>query len=90
MKPYTMTSVERLNSLIDAVSYITGNRIEGDFVECGTWKGGSVMCMQKKLIELNQTDRNFWVFDTFEGMPEPDSVDKNFKQTSAQKLLSEE
>lgn len=90
VKPYTMTSVERLKSLIDAVSYITGNRIEGDFVECGTWKGGSVMCMQKKLIELNQTDRNFWVFDTFEGMPEPDSVDKNFKQTSAQKLLSEE
>lgn len=90
VKPYTMTSVERLKSLIDAVSYIIGNRIEGDFVECGTWKGGSVMCMQKKLIELNQTDRNFWVFDTFEGMPEPDSVDKNFKQTSAQKLLSEE
>ena len=48
-----MTSVERLNSLIDAVSYITGNRIEGDFVECGTWKGGSVMCMQKKIKESN-------------------------------------
>jgi hypothetical protein len=46
--------------------------------------------MQKKLIGLNQTDRNFWVFDTFEGMPEPDSLDKNFKQTSAQKLLNEE
>lgn len=47
VKPYTMTSVERLKSLIDAVSYVSTNRIEGDFVECGTWKGGSVMCMQK-------------------------------------------
>jgi len=90
VKPYTMTSVERLKSLIDAVSYVSTNRIEGDFVECGTWKGGSVMCMQKKLIELNQTDRNFWVFDTYEGMPEPDVLDKNFKQTSAQHLMNEE
>jgi O-methyltransferase len=90
VKPYTMTSVERLKSLIDAVQYVANSRIEGDFVECGTWKGGSVMCMQKKLIGLNQTDRNFWVFDTFEGMPEPDSLDKNFKQTSAQKLMNEE
>lgn len=44
----------------------------------------------KKLIELNQTDRNFWVFDTYEGMPEPDVLDKNFKQTSAQHLMNEE
>jgi hypothetical protein len=85
-----MTSVERLKSLIDAVNYVSTNGIEGDFVECGTWKGGSVMCMQKKLIELNQADRKFWVFDTYEGMPEPDDLDKNFKQTSAQQLMNEE
>jgi hypothetical protein len=90
VKPYTMTSVERLKSLIDAVNYVSTNGIEGDFVECGTWKGGSVMCMQKKLIELNQTNRKFWVFDTYEGMPEPDELDKNFKQTSAQQLMNEE
>ncbi len=82
-----MTSLERLKSLSDAVSYVVENGIEGDFVECGTWKGGSVMCMQKKLISLNKNDRNFWVFDTFEGMPEPEEIDKTFNNTSAKKLL---
>ncbi len=87
VRPYTMTSLERLKSLSDAVSYVVENGIEGDFVECGTWKGGSVMCMQKKLISLNKNDRNFWVFDTFEGMPEPEEIDKTFNNTSAKKLL---
>lgn len=90
VRPYTMTSVERLKSLSDAVNYVVENNIEGDFVECGTWKGGSVMCMQKKLMRLNQNDRQFWVFDTYEGMPEPDDVDKNFNKTAAQQLLDAE
>ena len=90
VRPYTMTSVERLKSLSDAVNYVVENNIEGDFVECGTWKGGSVMCMQKKLMRLNQNDRKFWVFDTYEGMPEPDDVDKNFNKTAAQQLLDAE
>jgi hypothetical protein len=90
VRPYTMTSVERLKSLSDAVNYVVENNIEGDFVECGTWKGGSVMCMQKKLMLLNQIDRKFWVFDTYEGMPEPDDVDKNFNKTAAQQLLDAE
>lgn len=90
VRPYTMTSVERLKSLSDAVNYIVQNGIIGDFVECGTWKGGSVMCMQKKLMHLNHYDRNFWVFDTYEGMPEPDDIDKNFNKTAAQQLMDTE
>lgn len=90
VRPYTMTSLERLKSLSDAVNYVVENGIEGDFVECGTWKGGSVMCMQKKLMQLNQNNRNFWVFDTYEGMPEPDDVDKNFNEKTAQELMNTE
>ena len=90
VRPYTMTSVERLKSLSDAVTYLVENGIEGDFVECGTWKGGSVMCMQKKLMKLNQSDRKFWVFDTYEGMPEPDEVDKTYNDKAALQIWDAE
>jgi hypothetical protein len=90
VKPYTMTSIERLKSLIDSVKYVTDNKIDGDFVECGTWKGGSVMCMQKKMLSLDKTNRVFWVFDTFEGMPKPQEIDTNFRHTLAQKILDNE
>jgi hypothetical protein len=39
---------------------------------------------------LNQNDQNFWVFDTYEGMPEPDAVDKTYNNKAAQQLLDTE
>jgi hypothetical protein len=42
-KKYTMTSIEKLYSLYCSVKYLIKNRIEGDFIECGVWKGGSAM-----------------------------------------------
>src|ERR1700736_2595172 len=43
VQPFTMTSPERLASLCNAIEYITRCEIAGDLVECGVWKGGSVM-----------------------------------------------
>lgn len=40
VKNYTMTSPERVSSLINSVQYVVANNIEGAFVECGVWKGG--------------------------------------------------
>ncbi len=40
---------------------------KGDFVECGVWKGGSVMVMAMTLKLLN-AKRAIWLYDTFEGM----------------------
>ena len=37
VRPYTMTSPERLFSLIEAVRYVAAARIPGSFVECGVW-----------------------------------------------------
>ena len=47
LKPFTMTSSERLWSLINAVRHVVSNEIPGDFVECGVWRGGSVMACDK-------------------------------------------
>ncbi|MDP6278969.1 MAG: TylF/MycF/NovP-related O-methyltransferase, partial [Nitrospinota bacterium] len=43
METYTQTSPERLLALIRAVEYTVKFKIPGAFVECGVWKGGSIM-----------------------------------------------
>ena len=75
LRPFTMTSPERLWSLINAVRHVVDNRIPGDFVECGVWRGGSVMAMAKELCALGVNDRRIWLYDTFVGMTAPTSAD---------------
>ncbi len=87
VKPYTMTSLERINSLCDAVNYISANKIEGDFVECGVWKGGSIMTMLLALQNRNTEIRDIWLYDTFEGMSEPTDEDLDFNGQHAKTLL---
>ncbi len=41
VKPYSMTTPERLNGLCDAVKYISRAGIEGDIVECGCGKAAA-------------------------------------------------
>ena len=73
--PFTMTSSERLWSLINAVRHVVSNEIPGDFVECGVWRGGSVMAMAQELSNLGVTDRRIWLYDTFSGMTDPTAAD---------------
>ena len=71
VKPFTMTSLERVVSLIHAVDFIVRRGIPGGIVECGVWKGGSMMAIALMLQRLGVTDRDLYLFDTFEGMPQP-------------------
>lgn len=74
-RPYTMTSLQRLYALNQAVNYISKNNINGDFVECGVWRGGSSMMSALTLLENKDTSRNLYLYDTFEGMSEPTEKD---------------
>lgn len=75
VRPYTMTSTERLYSLLQSVRYVVDRNIPGAFAECGVWLGGSVLLMIKQLQAMGITDRDIYLYDTFEGMPEPTSAD---------------
>lgn len=70
---YTMTSVERMYALYKAIEYIECARIPGAIVECGVWRGGSIMVALATLKALGDTDRDVYLFDTFEGLPRPDA-----------------
>lgn len=75
LRPYTMTSAERLWSLLNAVRYVVAEGIPGDFAECGVWRGGSIMAMARELGRLDVRDRQIWLYDTFAGMTEPTTND---------------
>ena len=75
VRPYTITSSERIWSLLQAVSYISREGIPGDLAECGVWRGGSIMAIALRLKEMGVTDRQIWLYDTFEGMTEPTAED---------------
>ena len=72
---FTMTSPQRLVGLMDAVRYVVHNQIPGDLVECGVWRGGSMMAAAYSLDALNDRSRHLFLFDTFEGMPPPTEKD---------------
>lgn len=85
---FTMSSPERVTGLLNAVAYVMTNRIEGNFVECGVWRGGSMMAAALKLLEMRDTSRVLCLFDTFEGMTAPTEKDKVFTGEAADVILA--
>lgn len=89
VKPFTMTSPERVSALVDAVQYLTRSGIEGDFVECGVWKVGSTMAMALALMDQGSKDRDLWLYDTFAGMPAPTEIDIEYTGRTGREKYSE-
>jgi len=90
VRPYTLTSVQRLVALCDAVQYVVRNQIPGDIVECGVWKGGSMMAVAHTLIKAGDQSRRLYLFDTYEGMTSPSDNDISVQGELASDLLRHE
>ena len=81
-----MTSLERRYHLLQSVRHVVKHRIAGSIVECGVWRGGSMMLVAKTLIECGDTSRDLYLYDTFEGMPPPTKADQDcFRPTCGSK-----
>ncbi len=72
--PYTMTDEHRRWTLLKAVEYIDRNKIPGDIVECGVWRGGNVI-MVKEYRSKSPIRRRLFLYDTFAGFTEPTEAD---------------
>jgi hypothetical protein len=86
--PFTMTSPERVVALRQATEYVVRHDIPGDIVECGVWRGGSMMAVALTLLRLQAKPRRLHLFDTYEGMPPPTAWDRSFQDESAASLLA--
>jgi hypothetical protein len=71
----SLTSLERRYSLYKAVEYIIKNNIPGNIVECGVWKGGSMILCALALLKMNNKEKKLFLYDTYEGMSEPTEID---------------
>ncbi|WP_372629559.1 TylF/MycF/NovP-related O-methyltransferase [Cohnella sp.] len=80
---YTGTSVERMYALYQSIKHIVSIDIEGDIVECGVWRGGSMMLCALTLKQLNCVNRKLYLYDTYSGMPMPNKIDINHAGESA-------
>src|SRR4051812_23305076 len=87
---YTMLTIEAKISLVHTIDYVVDNKVPGAIVECGVWRGGSIMMMALALLAKGDTSREIWVFDTFEGMSAPSEHDVSFDGVTAQTQLSQE
>lgn len=86
----TMTSVERMYALYKATRHSIDANVPGAFVECGVWRGGSVMLMALTLLSIGCSDRDIWLYDTFQGMTEPSAGDiQEMSGRTASDILAE-
>jgi len=54
----------------------TSNKVLGDIIECGTWKGG---CAANLSLVCNMVGRKLLIFDSYEGLPDGDIEDRESK-----------
>jgi hypothetical protein len=68
-----MVSPKVLKYLDSIVCEVNTKCIAGAIVECGVWKGGAVVAMMltQKKYDMN---REFYLYDTFDGMTSPTSI----------------
>lgn len=90
VKPYTMTPAFKTAELCEAVRYLEKSNIPGAFVECGVWRGGSMMAAALTLKQANAANRELFLFDTFAGMPEPTEEDVSLSSGMSAKDKFEE
>jgi len=64
---YSIIGGVRLNYTYEATQKVISNNIPGSIVECGLWKGGSVMAAMCAMNNIEKY-RNIIGYDTFEGM----------------------
>jgi O-methyltransferase len=75
----SMQTKDSLYNLWEVGSYLHANQIEGDYVECGVWRGASMQLLARQIVEQKLNTRKMWLYDTFSGMTQPTQADKRIK-----------
>lgn len=67
----TMIGIPRLSNIQYCIEKVIENKVDGDLIETGVWRGGATIFMAACLKEMN-SDRNVYVADSFRGLPRPE------------------
>ncbi len=75
VSPYTVVDIERCWTIWQALSQSL--HVEGDVMEAGVFQGGTAKLIREAIGP--RTDKNFYLFDSFEGMEKVSQVDRHSK-----------
>ena len=66
----TMIGIKRLANLRALIESVIAEKVPGDLIETGVWRGGACILARAVLFAYNVTDRHIWAADSFEGLPQ--------------------
>lgn len=69
----TMVGLRRLDAVQRCIEQIARDRVPGDVIETGVWRGGTSILMRAALRAHGLADRDVWLADSFEGLPAPNA-----------------
>ena len=69
---HSMIGAHRISNLRTLVERVLKERVPGDLIETGVWRGGACIYMRAILLAHGVTDRRVFAADSFEGLPPPD------------------
>ena len=73
---HSLVGSKGLEATYDLVDELINSEIEGDIIELGVAEGGCALLIGTLLFKYNhESQRNLWLFDSFEGLPEPTEDD---------------
>jgi hypothetical protein len=68
---HTCIGEKRLDNIEKCIRTCVEEKVPGDLIETGVWRGGACVYMQAILTVLGATERNVWLADSFKGYPVP-------------------
>lgn len=69
---HTLGTDAHLDLTRRCIETVLAERIPGDLLEAGAYRGGHCVWMRGVLTAHDVTDRTVWVADSFQGLPQPD------------------
>ena len=78
----SMMNSKRLWNILECSKDVLKNNIEGDFVECGVFKGGGIILMSS-IVSKFKIKKKIWAYDTYAGMSKPDENDIDYSNEDA-------
>ena len=67
----TMVGIHRLENVQHCIERVLADRVPGDLIEAGAWRGGVPIFMRGLLKAYGITDRTVFAADSFCGLPPP-------------------
>jgi len=67
----TMIGAKRLHHLRVCAETVLADRVPGDVIEAGVWRGGASIMLRAVLAAYGVRDRRVWLADSFRGLPPP-------------------